>query len=795
MANFEENKEREEGINLEQYGLLFLSHWYYFVGVVIITMAIGVMYILRTTPIYTRTTQLLIKNDEQGSSGAALQEFKDLGLISTNTNINNEIITLSAPIMMESVARRLNLDTELLFEKGLRKYPLYNDTPVSIKYANTPDRDVFFSFKLHITSPNEAVISNIIIDNKSIEKSYTSQIDGDFVRTPVGSIRILKTPSWNEQFVGRDILVNKYPLSQIGKMYSSRLSVALTNKDATVLNLTISDAIPDRADDILLTLIDVYNENWVKDKNRIAESTNAFINERLETITKELGEVDKDISDYKSKNLLPDLQATLAKDLSQSGKNYESLLTLSNQLSMTKFIRQHLSDKENQLLPSNTGIPSSGLEAMIMTYNQLMLERNEYLSNTEEGSHIVQVIDRKLAAQKTAIVRSLDNLIVQIQQQINNIQKSEEEINTQIAQNPLKVRELQSVERQQKVKEALYIFLLQKREENELSRTYTAWNTSVIQPPTGSGQATSPKKSMILLMSFVIGLVIPGVILFLKEATNYKVRGRKDLEGLATPLIGEIPRMSTRKHWWQKNRLAPRTIVVEQGNKDVINESFRLVRTNLDYFIGNNPEVKVIMFTSFNPGSGKSFISANLSKTFSLRGKKVLVVDMDLRRCSLSHLLSEKKKNGITSYLNGQCEDLNSIIVKNAFGNNVDVLPVGTIPPNPTELLYNDTKLGIMFDEVRKQYDYIFLDCPPIEIVADASIIKKYADVSIFVVRAGLMDRRVIGRIDEMYNENQYNKLGIILNATSYVSGKYGHYQYGYSYGYSYGSTYEYHNQ
>ena len=296
-------------------------------------------------------------------------------------------------------------------------------------------------------------------------------------------------------------------------------------------------------------------------------------------------------------------------------------------------------------------------------------------------------------------------------------------------------------------------------------------------------------------MSFVIGLVIPGVILFLKEATNYKVRGRKDLEGLATPLIGEIPRMSTRKHWWQKNRLAPRTIVVEQGNKDVINESFRLVRTNLDYFIGNNPEVKVIMFTSFNPGSGKSFISANLSKTFSLRGKKVLVVDMDLRRCSLSHMLSEKKKNGITSYLNGQCEDLNSIIVKNAFGNNVDVLPVGTIPPNPTELLYNDTKLGIMFDEVRKQYDYIFLDCPPIEIVADASIIKKYADVSIFVVRAGLMDRRVIGRIDEMYNENQYNKLGIILNATSYVSGKYGHYQYGYSYGYSYGSTYEYHNQ
>ncbi len=795
MANFEENKEREEGINLEQYGLLFLSHWYYFVGVVIITMAIGVMYILRTTPIYTRTTQLLIKNDEQGSSGAALQEFKDLGLISTNTNINNEIITLSAPIMMESVARRLNLDTELLFEKGLRKYPLYNDAPVSIKYANTPDRDVFFSFKLHITSPNEAVISNIIIDNKSIEKSYTSQIDGDFVRTPVGSIRILKTPSWNEQFVGRDILVNKYPLSQIGKMYSSRLSVALTNKDATVLNLTISDAIPDRADDILLTLIDVYNENWVKDKNRIAESTNAFINERLETITKELGEVDKDISDYKSKNLLPDLQATLAKDLSQSGKNYESLLTLSNQLSMTKFIRQHLSDKENQLLPSNTGIPSSGLEAMIMTYNQLMLERNEYLSNTEEGSHIVQVIDRKLAAQKTAIVRSLDNLIVQIQQQINNIQKSEEEINTQIAQNPLKVRELQSVERQQKVKEALYIFLLQKREENELSRTYTAWNTSVIQPPTGSGQATSPKKSMILLMSFVIGLVIPGVILFLKEATNYKVRGRKDLEGLATPLIGEIPRMSTRKHWWQKNRLAPLTIVVEQGNKDVINESFRLVRTNLDYFIGNNPEVKVIMFTSFNPGSGKSFISANLSKTFSLRGKKVLVVDMDLRRCSLSHMLSEKKKNDITSYLNGQCEDLNSIIVKNAFGNNVDVLPVGTIPPNPTELLYNDTKLGIMFDEVRKQYDYIFLDCPPIEIVADASIIKKYADVSIFVVRAGLMDRRVIGRIDEMYNENQYNKLGIILNATSYVSGKYGHYQYGYSYGYSYGSTYEYHNQ
>ena len=792
MANAEE-KELEEGINLEHLGLLFLSHWHWFAISVLLCLGLATFYLLRTTPVYTRTTQLLIKEDDKGGASSIMQDFKSLGLVNSNTNINNEILTISAPIMMEHVTKRLHLDTEQTTTVGLKTVSLYSMEPVKIEFANPVKRDSVVTFHLNFKNENEVVLSDFSIGDEDLNGKVRLTMDKDYVNTPVGQLRISKTELWNEEVVDHEIVFHQYPMLPISRYYSSALSVGLSDKEATVLNISIQDENIRRADDILLTLIDVYNENWVKDKNRMAESTFQFINERLETITKELGDVDKDISDFKSANLLPDMKASLAKDYTQSGQNYQTLLELNNQLSMTKFIRDYLSDKSkhDQLLPSNMGLPSPGVESMIGNYNTMMLERGSIMTNSSENAPMVKDLDRKLASQRNAIHRSLDNLVVQIEKQIANVQKSEKTINAQIASAPRQVQELQSVERQQKVKEALYIFLLQKREENELSRTYTAWNTNIIQPPTGSQFPTSPKKMMVMLLALVCGFVIPGGILFLKDSMNTRVRGRKDLEGTNLPLIGEIPNMMVRKHWWQKQKNAVRKIVVEKNNKDIINESFRIVRTKLDYFIKSQPNNKVVMFTSFNPGSGKSFITGNLAKTFALNGKKVLGIDLDIRHCSLSTMLPRKPHHGISSYLSGSTDDINSFLVKDGFCEGVDLIPVGVIPPNPTELLYSD-RLGKLIEEMRDKYDYIFLDCPPIEIVADAAIIKDYADVTIFVVRAGLMDRRVLGDVEELYKENKYNRLAILLNGTDFVSGKYGQYRYGYGYGYAsgYASSY-----
>ena len=796
MNSATEKREREEGMSLEQYGLLFLSHWYYFVASAIIAVAIAVYYIMQTTPIYTRSAQLLIKDDENGKTSSAVQDFKDLGLVASSSNINNEVLTLSAPVMMEEVVRRLHLDQQMIVEEGLHTRPLYNDAPVSVQFAAPLPDDAAFMFKMVLKSRSEAELSDFNLYDQEVKKTIKVKIDGPEVQTPAGKLTVKATPSWDNAFIGTEITICKYPLKSVSGMYSGRLSVDLSDKESTVLNLSMSDENPDRASDVLMTLVDVYNEHWIADKNRVAESTYQFITDRLETITKELGDVDEQISDYKSENLLPDVAASLAKDMQQSTKNYDNLLNLNNQLAMARFVREYLTDKnkKDMLLPANVGIASSGVENMISEYNRCLLERMSLVENSGEDNFAVRDLDRRLASQKTAIIRSIDNLIEQLNRQIANIERSEREINGQIASKPGQVKTLQSVERQQKVKEALYIFLLQKREENELSRTFTASNSSVIQPPIGSNAPAAPRKNMILLVAFLIGLGLPGVLLYLREALNHTIRGRKDLEVIDVPLVGEIPQMGRKKHWWQRKQRQERQVVVQEGNRNIINESFRLVRTKLEYFMGTDPNTKVVMITSFNPGSGKSFITANLGVTYALRNTHVLLVDCDVRHCSLSGMQPNKVKSGLTSYLSGITDDWKEVVMQDAFHKGCDLMPVGIIPPNPTELLQSP-KMQTLLEELRKHYDLIILDCPPIEIVADAGILKKYADVTLFVVRAGLMDRRVLGDVEELYHDNKYNKLAILLNGTEYISGKYGRYRYGYGYGYGYGYANKYHEK
>lgn len=652
--------------------------------------------------------------------------------------------------------------------------------------------DNSFAFELTPLSRSKVEISSFEMMGEKVADGKKLMVNvGQRVKTPVGGLMVSLSPAWDDSFIGKKIYVNKYPITAVGNAYAARLNVALSDKEASVLDLSISDESPDRAKDVLLTLIDVYNEKWVKDKNRMAESTSEFIEERLTNLTKELENVDEKISDYKSANLLPDIQASLAKDMQQSGKNFDELLKLHNQLSMAKFLRERLDDKskDDQLLPSNVGISAGGVESLVAEYNKLMLDRISYVENSSVNAPVVKDIDRRLSSQKMAIVRSLDNYVAQIQKQIDNVRASDEQINAQIASNPRQAKVLTSVQRQQTVKEALYIFLLQKREENELSRTYTAWNTSIIQPPTASRIPAAPKKNMIMLMAFVLGLVVPGGLLFLRDTMNHTVRGRKDLDSLDVPLVGEVPDISIRKHWWSRRSPVKREVVVKADSRDLINESLRIVRTNLDYFIKNHNAGNVVMFTSFNPGSGKSFITPNLAKAIALRDKRVITIDMDLRHASLTHMVARRSPVGLSSYLGGQETDIDSLIVKDGIAEGVDLIPVGVIPPNPAELLQmGDMKT--LIEKLRQEYDFIFLDCPPIEIVADASIIKDYADVTIFVVRAGLMDRRALGHVSELYKEKKFNNLTLLLNGMKYVSGKYGNYRYGYGYGYGYGNSY-----
>ncbi|MDE6297302.1 MAG: polysaccharide biosynthesis tyrosine autokinase, partial [Muribaculaceae bacterium] len=402
---------------------------------------------------------------------------------------------------------------------------------------------------------------------------------------------------------------------------------------------------------------------------------------------------------------------------------------------------------------------------------------------------LVVNMDADLDGMRNAIIGNIDNAIVNLKTQITDLQGARGETREKISTNPTQAKYLLSVERQQKVKENLYLFLLQKREDNEIEQAFTAQNFRLIQRPGGSEYPIAPKRKLIMIGAFLIGVLIPFGYNYYKVTTDTKVHDKTDCKALTMPLLGEIPQY--------RGKEDPQTeILVRPAMRDVLNESFRVLRTNIDFVKSEKPgEAFVMAITSINPGSGKSFIAANIGTAIAIRNNRVLVIDADLRRGSSSVYAGSPKK-GLSDYLAGKITDVNSLIVKGKgidSANSPDFLPIGSIPPNPTELIENPL-FGTMIEQLKKEYDYIILDCPPIDIVADTRIIDKYVDRTVFIIRAGLLDKAQLPEIDQLYTTKQYTNMVYILNGTrgggGYGKG-YGSYGYG-SYGYGYGNAYGY---
>lgn len=783
-------KPADDFIRIQDLWSMFVPQWYWFAISLFITLTIAVLYLLSTPPIYTRTAAILVKdNSKSSSSTSAMNDFSDLDIFKSNTNINNELLTLKSPTLMTEVVNRLGLNETFTIRKGLKNVDLYKVSPVTITFCDKIE--VPLSFTIKFSSKEAFAISELEISGEDIGETLSAQM-GDSIQTSAGIMIVSPTQEFTDVFIGTSIRYVRGSVRAAVDTYSNALVAELGNEDATIINLSINDTSIRKAEDILNTLIEVYNENWIRDKNQIAVSTSQFISDRLGVIESELGHVDENISSYKSEHLLPDVQAASSLYMAQSAENNKELSTLNNQLSTAQYIRRELNTKQlDQTLPANSGIVSANIETQISEYNNLVLDRNRLIANSSEKNPLVKNMASSLQSMQRTIIQSVDNLIVSLNTQIRSLRRQEEATTNRLASNPNQAKYLLSVERQQKVKEELYLYLLQKREENELSQAFTAYNTRLITAPRGSMFPTAPRKMNILLVAFAVGLLVPAVGIFMKENMNTKVRGRKDLENLSIPFIGEIPQYSgTKKKWWEfkhRKRQDMKIIVVNEGNRNIINEAFRVLRSNMDFMASKDNNQHVFVLTSFNPGSGKSFLAINIAISFAIKKKKILVIDGDLRHRTVSSYVDSPNK-GLSDYLNNQIEDWKEIIVSYKGYTNLHILPIGTIPPNPTELL-EDSKLSMLIETLRPEYDYIFIDCPPVDIVADAQIIEKWADRTIFVVRSGLLDRSMLSELENMYTGKRFKNLSMILNGTESTGGRYG-YRYGYHYGYAsyYGS-------
>lgn len=770
-----------------------LHHWPWIVLSVILCVGTAYIYLLRTPDVYTRQADILVKDDTNGKSVSA-DEFSDLGLFQNNTNIQNEMDNLRAVDLMEEVVKRLNLDVNYYHEGRFHDVVAYGyDLPVKLSVSDFPP-EKSFSLNLKLNKDGKVTIDNLSVpDRKAFTHTFTGNLN-DSIATPIGKI-VVSTSHAYQKGQTVELSVKKIPLSAATESYNGRLGVSMSNDKGTVIKLTISDQSVQRADELLSTLINVYNENWIRDKNQIAVSTSNFINDRLDVIEGELGNVDSDISSYKSANLIPDVDAAASMYLNQSQQNQAAIMDVNNQLQMARYIRSYLTSdsNRNQLLPANTGLQSGNVQSLIGEYNDLMLQRNSMVAKSSEENPLVIQYDAQLAAQRQAIITTIDNEIVALTTQLKSIRGSEAATVSKLASNPTQAKNLLSVERQQKVKESLYLFLLQKREENELSQAFTAYNTKIVNKPRRSKIATTPDRKKIILFAFFIGFILPFGFTFIRESLNTKVRGRKDVENLPLPFLGEIPQYdgNSEKRGKHGKETEDKAVVVKAGKRDIINEAFRVLRTNLEFMKIHKDSADVVAVTSFNPGSGKSFLTMNLSTALALKNQKVLVIDGDMRHGSSSAYI-DSPEFGFSDLLSGSMNDIDRAIVIDKDLPNLNILPIGTVPPNPTELLESRNFSGLL-ETLRPQYDYILIDCPPIEVVADAQIIDKEADRTIFVLRSGLLERSMLPQLEKIFDEKKFKNMAFILNGTRNDQGRYGYshaYRYGYGYGYGYGYNY-----
>ena len=786
----QQTEETTEEISIRDILISCASHWRWYVATVVVALAVAVLYIKKTQPVYKRDASIMVleRNDKPTVLNQLLNDYVDFGFFADNTNVNNVIAAIKSPDVMSEVVDRLGLDVSYTTRGTFYDKTLYGKTlPVKVVFRDIP-KDETASLHIRLKKDGSIKMSEFVKNGKP-QNSYdlTCHV-GQTVNTPLGRLTIERQPHYPSAVADNDeIDVRKSDNASATGRFLGGLSVEIGDKKSTILDLSYNDVSGKRAEDILTAVIDIYNKVWMKNRNEVSAGATKFLDERLAIIERELDNVDNDISRYKSKNLLPDVEKAYSLSMERADKNSAILLDLNTKLSVAGYIRDYITNRANtnQLLPANMGLDDGKTDGLIDKYNALQLERNSLMANGGKNNPLVKDIDKALNQLRRSVISSINNMIVSLSTRIGHIQNDEQKTNTDISTNPTQAKELLAVERQQKVKEALYLFLLQKREENQLSQSFTADNTQIVKSPTGSNVPLKPKKGMIMLIALVIGLALPTGVIYLMETTNNKVRGRKDIEdNLTAPFVGEIPLVEEERKGLSALKPAQEKaygIVVEHGNHNLINEAFRIVRTNIEFLTPQGNGASVQMLTSYNSGSGKTFLAMNIATSLAIKDKRVLVIDGDLRTAGLSRYIGNPKL-GLSNYLGRHTDDIDSIICHYETCTGLDIMPSGVVPPNPAELLASD-RLPRLLAEMKKRYDYIFVDCPPIDAVADTSIISHYAERTLFVVRAGKLERAMLADLEKLYRSGRLNNLSVILNGTRNAGTPYA-YRYGYSYGY-----------
>jgi tyrosine-protein kinase Etk/Wzc len=775
--NFDEDLENDFDLK----GLLgtYLKQWRWFALAAAVCLLGAFLYLRYTIPQYNTTTSILVKDDKKGGMLSELSAFSDLGMGGgMKSNLDNEIEILKSRTLVESTVKKLDLNTQLLLIGSAKESEIYGDTPISVNFIEKSNNfyqsriDLSFNelsnntFELVNNSEDESgnTSSDVILSSKK-EFQYEKPI-----MTKYGVLIISKlgsNVSWkNNQEQSLRILVS--PLQDVVASFQNRLKVDPVSKTSSVVSLSLIDPVIKKAEDFLNNLTQIYNEDAAADKNFISENTSIFIANRLKLITQELDGVEQDVQSFKKSNQLTDIESEAKLFIEGSNeydkKGVETEIQLNVVSSMLDFMKKSTS---SDLLPTNIISGESSASAMISSYNQLVLNRNRILKSATEVNPSVVKMDQEIASLKSNVQGSLKRMQSNLNIQKRNLNSEENILNAKLGKIPVQERQFRVIARQQKVKEELYLYLLQKREETAISLAATEPNARVIDVAKANKIAVSPKKNIIYLAALLMGLLIPFGIIYTDDLLDTKIKSKLDLEGKTLiPFIGDLPTSDTPSE------------IMKTESRSSSAEALRIIRTNLEFMLSKVPEgmAKTIFLTSTFPKEGKTFVSANLAATFALSGKKVLLIGMDLRNPRLHEYLNIPER-GVTNYLSSKDFKIEDLIIKYEGYEDFYILPAGIIPPNPAELLMSK-KVDTLFQTLKAQYDYIVVDTAPVSLVTDTLLIAKHADTFIYVARANFLEKRMLNIPNSLYKEQKLPNMCLLLNDTDSTKG------YGYGYGY-----------
>ena len=797
-TDFNEAQEsKEENIDVKELLFKYLIHWPWFVGAVVACLIAAWVYLHISTPVYNISATVLIKDDKKGGGAGMLSGLESLGLdgmISSSQNIDNEIEVLRSKTIAKEVVEDLGLYISYVDEDEFPSKNMYKTSPVQVSLtpqeADLLDKPMVVKMALQ---PQGSINVNVKIGDDEYQKHF-EKLPAVFP-TNKGTLAffqtldsILPSKKSSKEIVGvertvRNItaVINK-PLA-VAKGYCGSMTIEPTSKTTSVAVISLKNSNVQRGKDFINKLLEMYNINTNNDKNEVAQKTAEFINERISIISKELGSTEKDLESFKRGAGITDLTSDAQIALTGSAEYEKKRVENQTQINLLQDLQKYMQNEGYEVLPSNIGLQDLNLAAAINRYNDVLVERKRLLRTSTENNPTIINLDTSISAMKENVQVSLDRVLRGLFITKADLDREASRYSRRISEAPGQEREFVSIARQQEIKAGLYLMLLQKREENAITLAATANNAKIIDDAIADDAPVSPKGKMIYLVALVLGVGIPVGVIYLLELTKFKIEGRSDVEKLTNvPIVGDIPLTDEKQG----------AIAVFENQNNLMSETFRNIRTNLQFMLENDK--KVILVTSTVSGEGKSFISANLAISLSLLGKKVIIVGLDIRKPGLNKVFNiPRKEVGITQYLANPEKNLMDLVQPSDVSKNLYILPGGTVPPNPTELLARDG-LDKAIETLKKSFDYVILDTAPVGMVTDTLLIGRVADLSVYVCRADYTHKNEYTLINELAENNKLPKLCTVINGLDLKRRKYGYY-YGYGkYGkyYGYGKRYGY---